>query len=233
MHQYEKGLNRRFYCRSQAVAVLTAASPASEPSATDMQEDKVTPKKAAGKASPEKQDIGVKRGHSRGGPQQFPYNGKKARTSGGSEGRPFFAEIVDDSGKRTRVPCSYDASKKMYVPTGGRDVVPGGKVGTRDKTIEDLQALPLGEMDEQKLRARQKQIDIGKNTEGYRRLMEQGVSGRELQHIIALPYITEDGVLELTLKCSKKRYDGYLRMSSPQNPHSSPRTPINAFQTKI
>ena len=33
----------------------------------------------------------------------------------------------------------------MYVPTGGRDVVPGGKVGTRDKTAEDLQALDVGE----------------------------------------------------------------------------------------
>ena len=32
------------------------------------------------------------------------------------------------------------------------------------------------------------------------------------QDLIKLPYITEEGVLELTLKCSKKRYDGYLRM---------------------
>jgi hypothetical protein len=81
-------------------------------------------------------------------------------------------------------------------------------VGTREKTAEDLQALPLGENDEERLRARQKQIDIGKNTEGFRRLKEQGLSGRELQELLALPYITEDGVLELTLKCSKKRYDG-------------------------
>lgn len=33
-----------------------------------------------------------------------------------------------------------------------------------------------------------------------------------LPHPLRLPYITEEGVLELTLKCSKKRYDGYLRM---------------------
>lgn len=144
--------------------------------------------------------------------QQFPYNGKRARTVPSNDTRPFFAEIVDDSGKRTKVPCKYDKQTKMFVPTGGRDVAPGGKVGTREKTAEDLQALPLGEDDETKLRARQKQIDIGKNTDGYRRLGEQGLSGRELQELIALPYITEAGVLELTLKCSKKRYDGYLRM---------------------
>eukprot|EP00960_Hanusia_phi_P032702 750010-Hanusia_phi.AAC.3 len=149
---------------------------------------------------------GVKRNHPRGGASQYPYNGKKARIS------PFFAEIVDDTGKRTRVPCKYDVTNKMYVPTGGRDVIPGGKVGTRDKTAEDLQALPLGETDETKLRARQKQIDIGKNTEGYKRLMDQGFLGRQLQDIIGLPYITEEGVLELTLICGKRRYDGYLRM---------------------
>mmetsp|Transcript_7773 Transcript_7773/g.18909 ORF Transcript_7773/g.18909 Transcript_7773/m.18909 type:complete len:215 (-) Transcript_7773:192-836(-) len=86
------------------------------------------------------------------------------------------------------------------------------KVGTRDKTPEDLQALELGEADEGKLRARQKQIDIGKGTEGFVRLQKQGLRGRPLQDVIGLPYITEEGVLELTLKCSKKRYDGYLRM---------------------
>ncbi len=32
------------------------------------------------------------------------------------------------------------------------------------------------------------------------------------QDLIALPYITEQGTLEKTLKCSKKRYDGYVRM---------------------
>lgn len=58
------------------------------------------------------------------GARQYPYNSKKART----DGRPWFAEIVDDSGKRTKVPCKYDSEKRMYVPTGGRDVVPGGKV---------------------------------------------------------------------------------------------------------
>ena len=46
---------------------------------------------------------------------------------------------------RRQVPCKYDTEKRMYVPTGGRDVVPGGKVGTRDKTAEDLQALDVGE----------------------------------------------------------------------------------------
>lgn len=144
------------------------------------------------------------------------------------------------------------------------------QVGTRDKTAEDLQALDVGESDEGKLRARQKQLDIGKNTQvcnmfcsvpahklvlhatnlssvrclrffffcaralslslslslfcsrsrspslflhlqGYKKLMEQNLRGRQLQEIIKLPYITEEGVLELTLKCSKKRYDGYLR----------------------
>ena len=69
----------------------------------------------------------------------------------------------------------------MYVPTGGRDVVPGGKVGTRDKTAEDLQALDTGEADEAKLRARQKQLDIGKNTQGYKKLMLQKLRGRQLQ----------------------------------------------------
>jgi len=144
--------------------------------------------------------------------RQYPYNGKKARTERGESGRPWFAEIVDDSGKRTKVPCKYDAEKLMYVPTGGRDVVPGGKVGTRDKTAEDLQALDVGECDEGKLRARQMQLDIGKNTQGFKKLCEQKLSGSQLQDIIRLPYITEEGVLELTLKCSKKRYDGYLRM---------------------
>lgn len=80
------------------------------------------------------------------------------------------------------------------------------------QTPEDLQALELGESDEGKLRARQKQLDIGKNTEGYGRLQAQGLRGRALQDVIGLPYITEEGVLELTLRCSKKRYDGYLRM---------------------
>jgi hypothetical protein len=119
-----------------------------------------------------------------------------------------------DSGKRTRVPCRYDAVHKMYMPTGGRMDTSAGakKVGTRDKTPEDLQALELGESDEGKLRARQKQLDIGKNTEGFIRLQAQGLGGRPLQDLIGLPYITEEGVLELTLKCSKKRYDGYLRM---------------------
>ena len=104
---------------------------------------------------------------------QHPDNGKKARTERRESGRPWFAEIVDDSGvcwcvcvcvfvvfvcvcvcvcvhiyytrliyiyiyiliyihihtgKRTKVPCKYDADKCMYVPTGGRDVVPGSKV---------------------------------------------------------------------------------------------------------
>ena len=41
------------------------------------------------------------------------------------------------------------------------------------------------------------------------------MSDRQIQQeIIKLPYITEEGVLELTLKCSKKRYDGYLRCVS-------------------
>ncbi|KAJ1482495.1 hypothetical protein T484DRAFT_1803819, partial [Baffinella frigidus] len=64
-------------------------------------------------------------------------------------------------------------------------------------------ALPLGESDVAKLAARQKQIDIGRNTEGFRRLQAQGMGGREVQ---------DAGTLELTLVCSKKRYDGYLRM---------------------
>jgi hypothetical protein len=82
------------------------------------------------------------------GARQYPFNGKKARTERGDSGRPWFAEIVDDAGKRTKVPCKYDSEKRMYVPTGGRDVVPGGKVGTREKTAEDLQALDVGESDE-------------------------------------------------------------------------------------
>ena len=39
-----------------------------------------------------------------GGARQYPYNGKRARTDRGEGGRPWFAEIVDDSGKRTKVP---------------------------------------------------------------------------------------------------------------------------------
>ena len=59
------------------------------------------------------------------------------------DARPFFAEITDDNGKRTRVPCRYDMVSKMYVPSGGRDTVPcGKKVGTRDKTPQDLQVPP-------------------------------------------------------------------------------------------
>ena len=65
------------------------------------------------------------------GARQYPFNGKKARTERGDSGRPWFAEIVDDAGKRTKVPCKYDSEKRMYVPTGGRDVVPGGKVTAR------------------------------------------------------------------------------------------------------
>jgi hypothetical protein len=72
--------------------------------------------------------------------------------------------------------------------------------------------LELGETDEGKLRARQKQINIGCKTEGYRRLKAQGLSGRALQDALGLPYMTEDGTLALTLLCSKKRYDGYLRI---------------------
>lgn len=75
-----------------------------------------------------------------------------------------------------------------------------------------LQALELGETDEGKLRARQKQINIGCKTEGYRRLRSLGMSGRALQDVLGLPYITEEGTLALTLLCSKKRYDGYLRI---------------------
>lgn len=79
--------------------------------------------------------------------------------------------------------------------------------------IDDvLQALELGETDEGKLRARQKQINIGCKTEGYRRLRSLGLSGRSLQDVLGLPYITEEGTLALTLLCSKKRYDGYLRI---------------------
>ncbi len=72
--------------------------------------------------------------------------------------------------------------------------------------------MELGETDEGKLRARQKQINIGCKTEGYRRLKAQGLSGRALQDALGLPYMTEDGTLALTLLCSKKRYDGYLRI---------------------
>lgn len=48
---------------------------------------------------------GTKRLHPReaGGARQYPYNGKRARTERGEGGRPWFAEIVDDSGKRTKV----------------------------------------------------------------------------------------------------------------------------------
>ncbi len=56
-------------------------------------------------------------------------------------------------------------------------------MGTRDKTAEDLCALDVGESDEGKLRARQKQLDIGKNTQGYKKLMEQNLRGRQLQEI--------------------------------------------------
>ncbi len=72
--------------------------------------------------------------------------------------------------------------------------------------------MELGETDEGKLRARQKQINIGCKTEGYRRLKAQGLSGRALQDALGLPYMTEDGTLALALLCSKKRYDGYLRI---------------------
>ncbi len=44
-----------------------------------------------------------------------------------------------------------------------------------------LQALELGENDPDRLRARQKQIDIGMNTEGFKALMKLGLSGRGLQ----------------------------------------------------
>ena len=40
-------------------------------------------------------------------------------------------------GKRTKVPCKYDSEKRMYVPTGGRDVVPGGKVRVRSVTRDN------------------------------------------------------------------------------------------------
>ncbi len=72
--------------------------------------------------------------------------------------------------------------------------------------------MELGETDEGKLRARQKQINIGCKTEGYRRLRALGMSGRALQDVLGLPYMTEEGTLALTLLCSKKRYDGYLRI---------------------
>ena len=81
---------------------------------------------------------GAKRSHPPGGARQYPHNAKKQRMA--EAGRPFFAEITDDSGRRTRVPCRYDTSSRMYVPSGGRDTVPcGQKVGTRDKTPQDLQ----------------------------------------------------------------------------------------------
>jgi hypothetical protein len=196
---------------SQAKAVLEAAQVQSQELPAPQHASASEPSSPGSQTSPSA--AGVKRIHRGGaaGAQQFPYNGKRARI-GVDSVRPFFAEIVDDSGKRTRVPCKYDTNHAMYVPTGGRDPVPGGKVGTRDKTAQDLQALPLGESDEAKLSARQKQIDIGRNTEGFRRLQDQGMTGRELQDAIGLPYITLQGTLELTLKCSKKRYDGYLRM---------------------
>ena len=38
------------------------------------------------------------------------------------------------------------------------------------------------------------------------------MSGRALQDVLGLPYMTEEGTLALTLLCSKKRYDGYLRI---------------------
>ncbi len=57
-------------------------------------------------------------------------------------------------------------------------------MGTRDKTAEDHCALDVGEIDEGKLCARQKQLDIGKNTVGYKKLMEQNLCGRQLQEII-------------------------------------------------
>ncbi len=44
-----------------------------------------------------------------------------------------------------------------------------------------FQALELGENDPDRLRARQKQIDIGMNTEGFKALMKLGLSGRGLQ----------------------------------------------------
>ena len=74
-------------------------------------------------------------------------------------------------------PSGCIASPQHAVPL----ILQPDQVGTRDKTPEDLQALELGEADEGKLRARMKQIDIGKNTEGYRRLLQQGLRGRPLQ----------------------------------------------------
>lgn len=112
-----------------AAAAETAAAPGDEAAGP-------SPSRAKG-ADAGREEAGNKRVHPREtGARQYPYNGKKARTE-----RAWFAEIVDDSGKRTKVPCKYDVEKKMYVPTGGRDVVPGGKVGTRDKTAEDLQVM--------------------------------------------------------------------------------------------
>ena len=42
--------------------------------------------------------------------------------------------------------------------------------------------------------------------------MALSLSGRALQDALCLPYITEQGTLALDLVCSKKRYDGYLRI---------------------
>ena len=50
-------------------------------------------------------------------------------------------------------------------------------------------ALDVGESDVGKLCARQKQLDIGKNTVGYEKLIERNLHGRQLQEIIKLPYI--------------------------------------------
>jgi hypothetical protein len=59
-----------------------------------------------------------KRLHAResGGPRQYPYNGKKARTERGDSGRPWFAEIVDDSGKRTKVAQSTASRCTLHTP---------------------------------------------------------------------------------------------------------------------
>ena len=85
---------------------------------------------------------GYKRSHPPGGARQYPLHAKKPRVTEAS--RPFFAEITDDSGRRTRVPCRYNPTSRMYVPSGGRDTVPcGKKVGTRDKTPQDLQVRPF------------------------------------------------------------------------------------------
>lgn len=43
------------------------------------------------------------------------------------------------------------------------------------------QALDIGEADPAKLRARQKQLDIGKKSQGYKKLMEQKLRGYQLQ----------------------------------------------------